>query len=138
MPASGIDKYVSELLGKETIDTNTYGRSYGIRGNYSKNDQQSGRELLMPDEVRMLDNQFALLFVRGERPVKDLKFDILTHPNIKLTQDGKAEPFFHGDTSGAAFTIELTNAMDNSDVELPAETGYELLSEADVEKLFND
>lgn len=131
-------KYVSELLGKETIDTNTYGRSYGIRGNYSKNDQQSGRELLMPDEVRMLDNQFALLFVRGERPVKDLKFDILTHPNIKLTQDGKAEPFFHGDTSGAAFTIELTNAMDNSDVELPAETGYELLSEADVEKLFND
>ena len=131
-------KYVSELLGKETIDTNTYGRSYGICGNYSKNDQQSGRELLMPDEVRMLDNQFALLFVRGERPVKDLKFDILTHPNIKLTQDGKAEPFFHGDTSGAAFTIELTNAMDNSDVELPAETGYELLSEADVEKLFND
>ena len=131
-------KYVSELLGKETIDTNTYGRSYGIRGNYSKNDQQSGRELLMPDEVRMLDNQFALLFVRGERPVKDLKFDILTHPNIKLTQDGKADPFIHGDTSGAAFTIELTNAMDNSEVELPTETGYELLSEADVEKLFND
>lgn len=131
-------KYVSELLGKETIDTNTYGRSYGMKGNYSKNDQQSGRELLMPDEVRMLDNQYALLFVRGERPVKDLKFDILTHPNLALTQDGKGEPFVHGDTSGAAFTIELTNAMGNSDVELPAETGYELLSEEDIEKLFAD
>lgn len=131
-------KYVSELLGKETIDTNTYGRSYGIRGNYSKNDQQSGRELLMPDEVRMLDNQYALLFVRGERPVKDLKFDILTHPNIKLTQDGNGEPYIHGDTSGAAFTIGLTDTMDNSEVELPTDTGYELLSEADVEKLFTD
>lgn len=64
-------KYISELLGKETIDTNTYGQTKGRSGSYSTNFQQSGRELLMPDEVRMLDNQYALLFVRGERAMKD-------------------------------------------------------------------
>ena len=66
-------KYVSELLGKETIDTNTFGKSTGRSGNYSTNYQISGRELLTPDEVRMLDNQYAILFIRGERPVMDLK-----------------------------------------------------------------
>lgn len=132
-------KYVSELLGKETIDTNTFGRQYGMRGTYSKNDQQSGRELLMPDEVRLLDNNYALLFIRGEHPVKDFKFDILKHPNLALTQDGKGEPFIHGDTSGAAFTIELTwEQPDAEDSAEPIETGYELLSEEDLEKLFSD
>ena len=131
-------KYVSELLGKETIDTNTYGQSYGMRGNYTKNDQQAGRELLTPDEVRMLDNQYALLFIRGERPVKDFKFDILRHPNISLTEDGKGKPYVHGDTSGAAFTIELTNQpLPEDDAEV-IETGYVLFSEEDVEKAFKD
>ena len=51
----------------------------------SVNYQISGRELLTPDEVRLLDNRYALLFVRGERPVMDLKYDILKHPNVKLT-----------------------------------------------------
>lgn len=131
-------KYVSELLGKETIDTNTYGRSYGMKGNYSKNDQQAGRELMTADEVRMLDNRYALLFIRGERPVKDFKFDILKHPNIEFTEDGKGKPFIHGDTSGAAFTIKLSNLpMPDEDGEV-IETGYELLSEEDLEKAFEE
>lgn len=131
-------KYVSELLGKETIDTNTYGRSYGMKGNYSKNDQQAGRELMTADEVRMLDNRYALLFIRGERPVKDFKFDILKHPNIEFTEDGKGKPFVHGDTSGAAFTIKLSNLpMPDEDGEV-IETGYELLSEEDLEKAFEE
>lgn len=75
-------KYVSELLGKETIDTNTYGKSEGRSGSYSTNYQISGRELLTPDEVRMLDNRYAILFIRGELPVMDLKYDILKHPNV--------------------------------------------------------
>lgn len=83
-------KYVSELLGKETIDTNTYGKSSGRSGNYSTNYQISGRELLTPDEVRMLDNRYAILFIRGELPVMDLKYDILKHPAVDLTADGKA------------------------------------------------
>ena len=86
-------EYVSKLLGKETIDTNTYGQSKARSGSYSTNWQLTGRELLMPDEVRMLDNQYALLFIRGERPVRDLKYDILKHPNIKLTTDGGADVY---------------------------------------------
>ena len=78
-------KYVSELLGKETIDTNTYGKSTGHSGNYSTNYQIVGRELMTPDEVRLLDNDYAILFIRGERPVKDLKYDILKHPNVDPT-----------------------------------------------------
>ena len=90
-------KLISEsYLGKSTIDTNTYGKSSGRNGNYSTNYQISGRDLLTPDEVRMLDNRYALLFIRGERPVMDEKYDILKHPNIALTEDGGAAPYEHG------------------------------------------
>ena len=88
-------KYVSDLLGKSTIDTNSFGKSHGRNGNYSTNYQNNGRELLTPDEVRMLDNKYAILFVRGERPIKDLKYDILKHPNVKLTTDGRASAYEH-------------------------------------------
>ena len=74
-------KMTSELLGKANLDLNTYGRTHGRNGSYSTNYQQTGRELLTPDEVRMLNNKYALLFIRGERPIKDLKYDILKHPN---------------------------------------------------------
>jgi type IV secretion system protein VirD4 len=88
-------KYVSELLGKETIDTNSYGRSDGLKGNFSTNFQVAGRELLTADEVRMLDNQYAIVFIRGERPVLDFKYDLLTHPNIRLGVDGGADAYTH-------------------------------------------
>ena len=135
-------KYVSELLGKETIDTNTYGKSTGRNGNYSTNYQNTGRELMTPDEVRMLDNKYALLFIRGERPVMDLKYDILKHPDVRMTTDGDMEPYIHGVPWDAGSSIELVSdpelireAVENAKViELP-ETDYELLSEADVEKM---
>ena len=91
-------KYISELLGKETLDTNTYGKSEGRIGNYSTNYQQTGRELLTADEVRLLNNNYGLLFIKGERPVKDKKYDLLKHPNIKQTLDGGCEPYIHGQT----------------------------------------
>ena len=91
---------------------NTYGRSFGRNGNYSKNDQITGRELMTPDEVRMRDNQFALLFIRVERPVKDLKYDLLKHPNIDMTSDGKAEPYIHGEVKDAAFIIGLAGSLE--------------------------
>lgn len=81
-------EYVSKLLGKATIDTNTYGKSQGKSGSYSTNYQQVGRELLTPDEVRLLDNNDALLFVRGERPIIDRKYNLLKHPALSLTTDG--------------------------------------------------
>ena len=127
--------YVSELMGKATIDTNTYGRSFGRNGNYSKNDQNAGRELMLPEEVRMLDNRYALLFIRGERPVKDLKYEILRHPNVALTADGQADPYVHGDMSEAVNTIALTfDTVASEEMTVLPETGYELLSEEDVEK----
>ena len=91
-------KYISELLGKETLDTYTFGKSSGRSGNYSTNYQQTGRELLTADEVRLLDNNYGLLFIKGERPVKDKKYDLLKHPNIKQTLDGGCEPYIHGQT----------------------------------------
>ena len=90
-------EYVSKLLGKETIDLNTYGNSKGRNKSFSTNWQLTGRELLTPDEVRMLDNRYALLFIRGERPVRDLKYDIFRHPNVALSADGGTEPYRHGE-----------------------------------------
>ena len=131
-------KYVSELLGKETIDTNTYGKSSGRNGNYSTNYQISGRELLTPDEVRMLDNRYALLFVRGERPVMDFKYDILKHPNVKLTADGGQPPYFHGEPTQAVATLVFDSDVPKNAVSVTAvSTSYELLSEEDLEELFN-
>ena len=128
-------KYVSELLGKSTIDTNTYGKSSGRSGNYSTNYQVSGRELLTPDEVRMLDNQYAILFIRGERPVLDFKYDILKHPNVALTADGKAGVYQHGAVRSDIATIEVTYLDPKTlpDTEVP-ETDYVLLSDEDFDE----
>lgn len=101
-------KYVSELMGKETLDTNTYGRSRGRSGSFSVNDQQTGRELLTPDEVRMLDNRKAILFVRGERPMMDDKYDLMRHPNIRLTEDGGAAPYDYTQAKDAADDIDFS------------------------------
>lgn len=131
-------KYVSEMLGKETIDTNTYGKSTGHGGNYSTNFQISGRELLTADEVRMLDNRYAILFIRGERPVIDLKYDILKHPNVALTADGKAKPYKHGEvtldiSSVQVLDIDPINIKENK----TEESTYELLSDEDFEDINN-
>jgi len=88
-------KYISELLGKETIDTRTSSQSKGRNGSYSQSFQQAGRELMTPDEVRRLDNKDAIVLIRGERPVIDKKYDLMKHPNIKYTEDGGAAPYIH-------------------------------------------
>ncbi|MDD4509313.1 MAG: type IV secretory system conjugative DNA transfer family protein [Oscillospiraceae bacterium] len=130
-------KYVSELLGKETIDTNTYGKSTGHSGNYSTNWQITGRELMTPDEVRMLDNRYALLFIRGERPVLDDKYDILKHPNVALTTDGKMPPYEHGGTENAVAAL-VPGHLSPGDLPKPEdiETNCELLSDEDMEAIF--
>ena len=108
-------KYVSELLGKETISTTSYNQSKGRSGSYSINHQQSGRDLMTPDEVRLLDNSKCILFIRGERPALDLKYNLLKHPNIRYTEDGGAAPYDY-------------TAADNARDDLPgAPENYELL-----------
>jgi type IV secretion system protein VirD4 len=92
---SSTHKYISEALGKSTIDTKTHGQTKGKSGSYSTNFQMSGRELLTPDEVRGLDNRYAILFIRGVKPVMDLKYDLMRHPAIRYTVDGGGPPYIH-------------------------------------------
>lgn len=136
----GSHKYISELLGKATIDTNTYGKSSGRNGNYSTNYQITGRELMTPDEVRMLDNRKALLFIRGELPVCDDKFDILTHPLASCTPDGGGLPYVHGGTEQAVASIRVDGWWCGPDEEIPAadlsERKFELLSSEELEAIF--
>lgn len=129
--------------GKETIDLDTHGKSSGRSGNYSTNYQLAGRELMTPDEVRLLDNKYALLFIRGERPVKDLKYDILKHPNVALTTDGKGEPYIHGKTDKAtASIIVLDEDIDENEIDTFEKEqlleNYELLSEEELEEFIRE
>ena len=88
-------EFVVKLLGKETLATRTRGQTKGRNGSSSTNFQQTGRELMTLDEVRKLGTNQAILFIRGESPVLDEKYNIKNHPNIRLTVDGKAKPYVH-------------------------------------------
>ena len=88
-------EYISKLLGKETISTTSSSQSKGRSGSFSQSTQQTGRDLMAPDEVRLLDNKNAVVFIRGERPVIDEKYDLMKHPNIAYTEDGSAAPYLH-------------------------------------------
>jgi len=132
-------KYVSELLGKETIDMNTYGKSTGHSGSYSTNYQIGGRELMTPDEVRMLDNKYAILFIRGERPVKDLKYDILKHPNVVYTTDGKEKAYEHGSINNSVASLVVDYNVENynfKDIEEIAKD-YEVIYCEDMDNYLN-
>lgn len=126
-------EYVSKLLGKETIDTNTYGQSRGRNGSYSTNYQVAGRELLTPDEVRMLDNKYALLFIRGERPVQDLKYDILKHPNVKDTTDGQGENYVHGFDDYSNYEL-FYDDFEDINVEDLSEVDVDIYSSEEIEE----
>lgn len=131
-------KLISEnYLGKSTLWLDTYGKSTGHSGSYSTNNQITGRELMTPDEVRMLDNNLALLFIRGEAPLMDEKYDLLKHPNIKYTTDGGAAAFTHGGTENAVadMVIGRLTPGDLANIKEP-ETLYELLSDEDMENIF--
>lgn len=129
-------QYVSELLGKSTIDTNTYGKSTGHSGNYSTNYQNTGRELMTPDEVRMLDNNLAILFIRGERPIIDRKYDITKHPHIDKTPDGKGKEYHHGLVTKSVATISFSKDISFAE-ELDTGESYMLLSDEEIEEIQN-
>lgn len=99
-------EYISKSLGKETVDVKTRGVTHGRNGSSSNNFQSVGRELLTPDEVRMIDNNYEVVIIRGERAVMDKKFALQKHRNIKFTEDGGAEPY------------EKKEVADYSDVDL--------------------
>ena len=119
---------VSKKLGKETISADSYTESKGRNGSYSKNTSLTGRNLMLPEEVRMLDNRYALLFVRGENAVMDEKYDLMKHPNIALSTDGGAAPYEHG-LAPLAFDPETIILDDESYVVLSSEEIQEILEE---------
>ena len=137
---TGTHKMIAEsYLGKQTIDMNTYGKSSGHSGNYSTNWQITGRELLDTAEVRMLDNRYALLFIRGEQPIMDEKYELLKHPNVGLTTDGHGKPYEHGTTEHSVGTITFADVPSEGEY-TPGESDYvyELLSDDDLEEIFSN
>ena len=124
--------------GKETIDTNTYGKSTGHSGSYSTNYQISGRELMTPDEVRMLENKYAILFIRGEEPIIDEKYNTFKHPNFKYTEDGHYKSYLHGKTNNSTATIlletDIQDIKDIKEIKIDNIKDYEILIDEDVDK----
>lgn len=128
---------LANYYGKETIDTNTYGKSTGHSGSYSTNYQIAGRELLTPDEVRMLDNEYALLFIRGEKPIIDKKFNTFKHPNFKYTEDGHYKSYLHGKAENTVASISLDTDIETKNIkELKIDNieNYEILIDEEIEK----
>ena len=109
-------EYLSKQLGKQTIRTNTFGQTRGRNGSYSKNEQQLGRELMTPDEIRLMDNRYALLLIRGERPILDEKFDFKCHPHIGETTYGGAAPYVHNELTRLTASIELVPGLTEKEV----------------------
>ena len=121
---SSTHKYVSEMLGKATIDTKTHGQTKGKSGSYSTNFQMSGRELLTPDEVRKLDNRYALLFIRGASPVMDEKYDLMHHPAISCSSLGGAAPYIHHGTKPAIYTGRPLFCVDGTEHSNPSKEEF--------------
>jgi len=120
---TGTHEYLSKALGKATIDTTTHGQTKGRSGSYSTNMQQTGRELMLPNEVRTMDNADCLLLIRGEPPIMDKKYDLMRHPNIGLTPDGGGKPYLHG---------QLTLFSDDLDIDMARVNDYVVLTVDEV------
>ena len=88
-------KYISELLGKGTIEKKSSGETRGRQGSSSRNYDVLGRELMTPDEARKFDNKKCLIFIRGFDPIVDNKFNPFTHPAFNQTADGKGKSYEH-------------------------------------------
>ena len=86
--------YISHLMGKSTVDITTHGHTKGLKGSYSDNFQQVGRELMAPDEIRLMNNDYALLLIRGENPCIDRKFNLSQHPRYTDTPEGEGSRDF--------------------------------------------
>ena len=88
-------EYISKMLGKETIDTRSHTENKGKNGSWSTQNARIARDLMSPDEVRLLDNSKAILFIRGFPAVMDDKYDLNRHPNIHKTSAGGYPQYIH-------------------------------------------
>jgi len=98
-------KYTSELIGKGTFDKRSNSQTKGSHGSSSMSNDVFGRELFMPEEVRMLDNKKCLILIRGFQPILDEKFDVFSLPAFKRTAAGGGEPYVHGKEEKRSFCV---------------------------------
>lgn len=130
-------RYISELMGKQTIYIKNYGETKGRNGNSSINEQKVARDLMTPDEVRTMDNLYAIALVRGEKPIMDLKFNIEKHPNVKFTTDGNGEPYIFPkeDNISASIMVETTQKAKTTTSNNSIQSRYIVLDESQIEKI---
>ena len=132
-------KYVSELLDKETIDTNTYGMSRGMHGSFTTNDQKAGRELMQPGEVRKLSRDKCIVMISGEEPAMDFKYDLQSHPLIHetpLAKGKKGKPYTYGNVTLQDSDVGIIGYMYKEDVSedeiYKPDTTCQILTEEDI------
>ena len=132
----GTFEYLSKILGKETERTVSHSIGRGNHGSSSESQQKAARDLATPDEIRRMSNDDALLLLRSEDPVVDRKYDLLKHPNIKLTTDGGAAPYMMPyDFMQMAVSISQKELATIEPDKIPAETldKYELIDLEEIE-----
>ena len=88
-------QYISEMLGKSTIDKRSTGETRGVHGSASRNYDVLGRELMTPDEVRNMSNKKCLIFIKGFNPIFDDKYIPFRHKNFSQTEDGGGKAYVH-------------------------------------------
>ena len=148
-------EYISKLLGKSTIDKKSSGETRGRQGSSSRNYDVLGREIMMPDEVRKMDNKKCLIFIRGFDPILDDKFSPFGHPMFAQSADGEGEPYVHVRNSVSedsvtepAFTIlndkalsyyeELQKKGEQVYIDKLSYEEFLLLGQVDLKKRFMD
>ena len=132
----GTFEYLSKILGKETERTVSHSIGRGSHGSSSESQQKAARDLATPDEIRRMSNDDALLLLRSEDPVVDRKYDLLKHPNIKMTTDGGAAPYVMPyDFMQMAVSISQKELATIEPDKIPAETldKYELIDLEEIE-----
>ena len=80
-------KEISELLGKETIDSLSQSENRGAQTSHGLSYQKLGKELMTQDEIAVMDGGKCILQLRGVRPFLSDKYDITKHPNYKYLSD---------------------------------------------------
>ena len=87
-------KEISELLGKETIDSYNQSENRGSQVSHGLNYQKLGKELMTQDEIAVMDGGKCILQLRGVRPFFSDKFDITKHPRYKYLADADKKNTF--------------------------------------------
>lgn len=111
-------QYISEMLGKSTIDKRSTGETRGVHGSASRNYDVLGRELMTPDEVRNMSNKKCLIFIKGFNPIVDDKYIPFRHKNFSQTEDGGGKAYVHDPSlnQGSLRPVKLLSEKQINDI----------------------